>query len=554
MGIFFRPKKNELLGDRFRLIEEVGKGSFGEVWKAERLSDGKHVAIKIPKDQEKGEKVLRKEADIVKGIIHPNIVQVYAFHNISDLFFIEMEFIDGSSLSAILQGSSNATSLSFKQMLEWLANILDGLAAVHQRNISHNDLKPENILIAKDTNKAKITDFGVSRRFEDAWVWTKRHGTEAYMAPEVALEGKRSKVSDIYSLGVLLYEMTTGSLPYTSPHQLLTGLNISKPREINTDIPSDLEQVILKAMERRPEKRYQSVGELRADVDRCVDSLSASNVMMELPSRSAPKQEFQPPSSSPLYYLDLAKKKLSDGDHQGALEAAEAAVDRSDEHPQYLRMLGGICIRVGYKKKAIAAYERLISIYERGYPVEDRQKIETIERLGSLYVDDQRYEQAIQIYTSLVKITSSSYAKFKLAIAYGLDGDYRQAIQLLEEVRNEKPEALVVYNKLAWAHALNGDDHLALSFYNQALAIDAFDLFSLFHLGQYYHIIGDRRRSNEYFQRLYNADKVGDYSARAKKITGDDKYRKKSFQTGTNCMRGSLMKKNRHHEFQYRGY
>lgn len=279
MGIFFRTKKNELLGDRFRLIEEVGKGSFGEVWKAERLSDGKHVAIKIPKDQEKGEEVLRKEADIVKGIIHPNIVQVYAFHNISDLFFIEMEFIDGFSLSAILQGSNNGTNLSFKQMLEWLSNILDGLAAVHQRNISHNDLKPENILIAKESNKAKITDFGVSRRFEDAWVWTKRHGTEAYMAPEVALEGKRTKVSDIYSLGVLLYEMTTGSLPYTSPHQLLTGLNISKPREINTDIPADLEQVILKAMERRPEKRYQSVGELRADVDRCVDSLAASNVM-----------------------------------------------------------------------------------------------------------------------------------------------------------------------------------------------------------------------------------------------------------------------------------
>jgi serine/threonine protein kinase len=319
MGIFFRTKKNELLGDRFRLIEEVGKGSFGEVWRAERLYDGTHVAIKIPKEQEKGEEVLRKEADIVKGIIHPNIVQVYAFHNISDLFFIEMELIEGFTLSSILQGGNEKTCLSFKQMLLWLVDILAGLETVHNRNISHNDLKPENILIAKESNKAKITDFGVSRRFEDAWVWTKRHGTEAYMAPEVALEGKRSKVSDIYSLGVMLYEMTTGSLPYTSPHQLLTGLNISKPREINTDIPSDLEQVILKAMERRPEKRYQSVGELRVDVDRFVDSLSTSKVMAELPSRSAPKQEFQPPSSSPLYYLELAKKKLSDGDHQGAL-------------------------------------------------------------------------------------------------------------------------------------------------------------------------------------------------------------------------------------------
>jgi serine/threonine protein kinase len=522
MGIFFRTKKNELLGDRFRLIEEVGKGSFGEVWRAERLSDGKHVAIKIPKDQEKGEEVLRKEADIVRGIIHPNIVQVYAFHNISELFFIEMEFIDGFSLAAILQGSGSASNLSFMQMLDWLVDILDGLATVHHRNISHNDLKPENILIAKDSNKAKITDFGVSRRFEDAWVWTKRHGTEAYMAPEVALEGKRSKVSDIYSLGVLLYEMTTGSLPYTSPHQLLTGLNITKPREVNTDIPSDLEKVILKAMARRPEKRYQNVSELRGDIDNCIKSLTTSNVIAELPSRVSTKQDFQPPSSSPLYYLELAKKKLSSGDHQGALEAAEAAVDRSDEHPQYLRMLGGICIRVGYKRKAITAYERLMVIYERGYPVENRQKIEVIERLGSLYLDEQFYEKAIEIYRSLVKINSSSYSKFKLSIAYGLDGEYRQAIQLLEEVRQEKPDVLVVYNKLAWAHALNGDDQLALSFHNQALAIDAFDLFSLFHLGQYYHIIGDRRRSSEYFQRLFTADKIGDYSAKAKKLTGED--------------------------------
>ena len=160
---------------------------------------------------------------------------------------------------------------------------------------------------------------------------------------------------------------------------------------------------------------------------------------------------------------------------------------------------------------------------KRGYPVEDRQRTEVIERLGSLYIDEQCYQKAIKIYTSLVKISSSSYSKFKLAIAYGLDGNYRQSIQLLEEVRGEKPEATVVYNKLAWAHTLNGDDHLALSFYNQALAMDAFDLFSLFHLGEYYHIIGDRRRSNEYFQRLFGVDKIGDYSAKAKRLTGEYK-------------------------------
>ena len=102
------------------------------------------------------------------------------------------------------------------------------------------------ILIERASGRAKITNFGASRRLEDVWVFTKRHGTEAYMAPEVALDGRRGRnVSDIYSLGVLLYEMTTGRLPYTTPHQLLTGIAVEKPREINRDIPVELEAVIL---------------------------------------------------------------------------------------------------------------------------------------------------------------------------------------------------------------------------------------------------------------------------------------------------------------------
>ena len=102
--ILFRGKAGEQLGDRFQLLAEVGQGSFGEVWQARRLTDGAVVALKIPKDQEKGEEVLRKEPDIIKGIHHPNVVQVYRYHTISDLFVIEMEFIDGFDLAKVLDG------------------------------------------------------------------------------------------------------------------------------------------------------------------------------------------------------------------------------------------------------------------------------------------------------------------------------------------------------------------------------------------------------------------------------------------------------------------
>lgn len=111
------------------------------------------------------------------------------------------------------------------------------------------------------------------------------------------------------------------------------------------------------------------------------------------------------------------------------------------------------------------------------------------------------------------------YSRFRLAVAVGLDGDYGRAIQLLETVRAERPDAVVVYSKLAWAHALNGNDRLALSFYNQALALDAFDLFSLFELGKYYFMVGDRRRAREYFERVMEADKQGFYTDRVREFT-----------------------------------
>jgi eukaryotic-like serine/threonine-protein kinase len=519
--IVFRGRPGEELGDRFRLLAELGKGSFGEVWQARRLKDGVTVAIKIPKDQEKGEEVLRKESDIIKDIHHPNIVQVHGFHNISELFVIEMEFVDGYDLAKVLDNVSIQAPLTFERMLGWTLQILDGLAAVHASAISHNDLKPQNILVDKVTGAAKLTDFGSSRRLEDVWVWTKRHGTEAYMAPEVALEGKRAKdVSDIYSIGVLLYEMATGRLPYSSPHQLLTGVQIPKPREVNRDIPADLETVILRAMARRPESRFPNCGSMRVAVEACLVSLRAVHATAATPSRTEPSQlGFRPPTSSPLYYLELAKERLAADDAQGALEAAEAAVDRSDGHPQYLRMLGGICVRLGYQRKAAEAYEQLLATYGRGYPVEPLQRREVLERLGQLYVVLQRYADAVAIYERLLEHVDRPYTRFRLAVAVGLNGNYKRSIQLLESVRAERPDAVIVYSKLGWAHALDGNDRQALSFYNQALALDAYDLFSLFELGKYYYMTGDRRRAREFFQRVLAADKEGNFAERVRELT-----------------------------------
>jgi serine/threonine protein kinase len=249
----------------------------------------------------------------------------------------------------------------------------------------------------------------------------RRGGAPALLHADVALDGKRGRnVSDIYSLGVLLYEMTTGRLPYSSPHQLLVGANFPRPRELNRDIPTKLEGVILRAMDRRPERRYQDCGSMSADVERCLNMLTSVDQMEQMPGRVAPTQlGFRPPSSSPLYYLELAKERLQNDDAHGALEAAEAALDRSDNHPQYLRMLGGICLRLGYHQRATEAFESLLSAYDLGYPVEQDQRREVLERLGQLYTLQQQYDKAVQVYEQLVRAFDRPYARFRLATAAG---------------------------------------------------------------------------------------------------------------------------------------
>ncbi|MEZ4613441.1 MAG: serine/threonine-protein kinase, partial [Caldilineaceae bacterium] len=237
------------LEERFEFLEHIGQGSFGDVWKARNRSTDQIVAVKIPRDQELGEEILRHEPDIMRSLDHPHIVRVYDFHTIGSNCVIEMEYVEGHNLADMLDAVSREQPLTYTRILLWTEQILTGLEAIHQAQIIHNDIKPQNVLVDV-RDEAKLVDFGTSRRIEDVWVWTRRQGTEAYWAPEVAFDSRRSFVSDIYSVGVMLYEMVTGRLPYQSPYELASGRTISRPREVNAHVPIELERIILRAMAR----------------------------------------------------------------------------------------------------------------------------------------------------------------------------------------------------------------------------------------------------------------------------------------------------------------
>jgi serine/threonine protein kinase len=375
----------EALNVRYELMEALGHGSFGDVWKARRLDDGAIIALKIPRDQELGEEMLRREPDLMRAFDHPNIVRVYQCRTIGSWFVIEMEYVDGQNLGEMLDGITRKKPLSYRRILAWTGQILDGLQAIHNAHVVHADIKPQNVLIDARDN-AKLVDFGTSRRIEDILVWTRRQGTEAYWAPEVAFDSQRSFVSDIYSVGVMLYEMVTGELPYRSPFELASGRAVPRPREINPNVPPRLEAIILHAMARDPKERYPSCAAMLTDVVSLRVEMDTGEVSVP-PDRIQPARvPFRPDSSSPLYYLEQARNLLKADDLPGALLAAETAVQRSNGHPSYLRLLGAIYVRMGYPHKALETYEKVLAAYQRDFPATSTQMRELLERLGELYI------------------------------------------------------------------------------------------------------------------------------------------------------------------------
>jgi len=335
----------------------------------------------------------------------------------------------------------------------------------------------------------------------------------------VALDGKRVSVkSDLYSVGVILYEIATGDIPFHSAFERLQGRKLAKPREINSSIPEAFEKVILKCLERDPDRRYANWEKFQHDIEAITASLDKKGA----PEPTVPetgRYQFKPAPSSPLYFLDKAKKAIIEENYTEALANAEAAAEASEDHPTYLRMLAAVCVRAGYFTKAKSAFSKLLVKYDSGYPVESGQIAYVVGKLAELHIQTNEYEKAVGMCERFLEISDDKpLAKFKLAIARGLNGQYKKAISLLEEVRSDRPDAVIVYSKLGWANSLAGDYRQALSYYNQALVIDPCDLFSLFELGKYYRIIGDRHRAMKYFEKIGKYDRVGEYVEKVREL------------------------------------
>jgi serine/threonine-protein kinase len=247
---------------KYRILSPLGSGGFGSVYLAEDTWIDKKVAIKVPHRQNLDFGELLREPRLLASLSHPNIVTVLTAEKQDDVFFIVMEYVPGDTLEAVIEREG---TLDLARALDYTCQICNAVDHAHKHGIIHRDLRPGNVLVT-DQGLIKVADFGTSRFLEIAAHGTTVIGSPPYMAPE-QFQGKAVFASDIYSLGVTMYQMFTGVLPYDTPmpgdlDRLMRGELASSPKLKNPKLPKTISDIVMKAIAADIPSRYQRASEL----------------------------------------------------------------------------------------------------------------------------------------------------------------------------------------------------------------------------------------------------------------------------------------------------
>ena len=300
----------KMLNNRYEILEKIGNGGMAMVYKAKCHVLNRYVAIKILRDEFTTDsefiKRFKSEAQAAASLTHPNIVSIYDVCNEDNLYYIVMELIQGKTLKDII---TEEGVLSWKWSVNIAIQIASALETAHKHNIIHRDIKPHNIIITED-GMAKVTDFGIAKAVSNSTItaFGTTIGSVHYFSPEHARGGFTDAKSDIYSLGIVLYEMLTGKVPFDADTPVSVALKqvqeeAVEPIKYNSKIPVSVNKIIMKAMQKDPNLRYQNATEMLEDLSMALktpdEDFVVINKTMKSPTQKVPT----------IYELEMQKNK-----------------------------------------------------------------------------------------------------------------------------------------------------------------------------------------------------------------------------------------------------
>lgn len=324
-------QKGTILAGRYEILEHIGSGGMADVYKARCHKLNRYVAIKVLRreycDNESFVRKFTVEAQSTAGLIHPNIVNIYDAGNEEGIHYIVMELAEGMTLKRYIRRYGR---LSARETVDFAIQIASGLQAAHEHHIIHRDIKPQNILVS-DSGKIKVTDFGIARAATgDDTISSSAMGSVRYLSPEQARGGYADERSDIYSLGITIYEMATGKVPFDGENTVAIALmhlrdEITPPRCYFPDIPSSLEKIILKCTMKQPEQRYQSAAELILDLQKVFLSPDGNYVYVD------PLVDDSPTIQRNTEDIEKIRKSLTGTERKRDVEEKKSQVEEEEE-------------------------------------------------------------------------------------------------------------------------------------------------------------------------------------------------------------------------------
>lgn len=290
-------KPGMILCDRYEILDVVGAGGMSIVYKARDHRLNRNVAIKVLKPEFSNDKnfvtKFRIEAQASAGLTHPNIVNVYDVVDDEGIYCIVMELVEGITLKQYIEQNGR---LNMETAINFSIQIASGLEAAHENHIIHRDIKPQNIIVSKNGN-IKVTDFGIAKAASSNTLTSGAMGSVHYISPEQARGGYSDERSDIYSLGITMYEMVTGRVPFEGDNNVSVALmhiqnEMIPPRQYYPDIYTSFEKIILKATQKKPERRYLTASALIADLKRVQNNPNIDIVVAPTSITNSPTQEW----------------------------------------------------------------------------------------------------------------------------------------------------------------------------------------------------------------------------------------------------------------------